>query len=107
MTVFTVGFSGPYPVLIKKRPLGTLAGLNVLLSLIVHLVLVTATQLVVPNDGDNIVCSENTLLFQCSIFQYITLAIILSTGPPYRKPLYTNCEHSLTCQYKYFSVVYL
>ena len=45
MTVFTVGFSGPYPVLIKKRPLGTLAGLNVLLSLIVHLVLVTATQL--------------------------------------------------------------
>ena len=45
MTVFTVGFSGPYPVLIKKRPLGTLAGLNVLLSLIVHLLLITATQL--------------------------------------------------------------
>lgn len=45
MTVFTVGFSGPYPILIKKRPLGTLAGLNVLLSLIVHLLMVTATQL--------------------------------------------------------------
>jgi len=42
---FTVGFSGPYPVLIKKRPLGTLAGLNVLLSLFVHLLLIIATQL--------------------------------------------------------------
>ena len=40
-----MGFSGPYPILIKKRPLGTLAGLNVLLSLIVHLLLITATQL--------------------------------------------------------------
>ena len=40
-----MGFSGPYPILIKKRPLGTLAGLNVLLSLIVHLLLILATQL--------------------------------------------------------------
>lgn len=43
--IFTVGFSGPYPVLIKRRPPGTLAGLNVLLSLIVQLLLITATQL--------------------------------------------------------------
>ena len=41
----TVGFSGPHPELIKKRPLGTLAGPNVLLSLMVHLLLVTSTQL--------------------------------------------------------------
>ena len=43
--VFAVGFSGPYPILIKKRPLGTLAGPNVLLSLMVHLLLITGTQL--------------------------------------------------------------
>ena len=44
--------------------------------------------------GQNIVCSENTVVFQASIFQYISLAVSLSTGPPYRKPLYTNGEAS-------------
>jgi len=40
-----VGFSGPYPRLIKRRPPGTLAGLAVLLSLLVHIMLITVTQL--------------------------------------------------------------
>lgn len=38
----------------------------------------------------NIWCSENSVVFQISIFQYIALAVALSTAAPYRKPLYTN-----------------
>jgi len=40
-----VGFSGPHPRLIKRRPPGTLAGLAVLLSLLVHIILISVTQL--------------------------------------------------------------
>jgi hypothetical protein len=41
-------------------------------------------------ESRNIRCSENTVLFQISIFQYVALAVALSTAAPYRKPLYTN-----------------
>ena len=40
--------------------------------------------------SDNILCSENSVVFQISIFQYVALAVFLSTAAPYRKPLYTN-----------------
>lgn len=40
--------------------------------------------------SSNIRCSENSVVFQVSIFQYVALAVALSTAAPYRKPLYTN-----------------
>ena len=43
-------------------------------------------------EGDNIVCSENTVVFTVSIFQYVGLVVALSTAAPYRRPLFTNCE---------------
>ena len=33
---------------------------------------------------------ETTVIFLFLIFQYVSLSVTLSTGPPYRKPLYTN-----------------
>ncbi len=42
--------------------------------------------------ASNIQCTENTVVFQLSIFQYVGLAVALSTAAPYRKPLFTNCK---------------
>lgn len=102
---FVMGFTGPYPRLVKRRPPCTLAGVNVLLSLCVQVILLVLFQLaalfylqseswyvpLVPNiNSENIVCSENTAIFVVSTFQYVGLAVALSTGAPYRRPLFTN-----------------
>ena len=42
--------------------------------------------------SDNILCSENSVIFQVSNFQYIGLAVALSTAAPFRRPIYTNCK---------------
>lgn len=35
---------------------------------------------------------ENTVIFCLSGFQYLTMAVTMSKGPPFRRPLYTNGE---------------
>jgi magnesium-transporting ATPase (P-type) len=100
-----MGYTGPYPHLVKRRPLGTLAGVHVLLSLCLQTVVMVIVQVAAllylksqpwyqplhpdPESG-NIESSENSVLFQISIFQYVALAVALSTAAPYRNPLYTN-----------------
>ena len=39
-----VGITGPYPQLAKRRPPGTLAGVHVLLSLVIHVVMAVSFQ---------------------------------------------------------------
>lgn len=50
-------------------------------------------QPLVPDpDSDNIWSYENAAMFLFSNFQYLTLALVLSSGPPYRQPTYCNRE---------------
>ena len=45
---------------------------------------------VVVKEETTILCSENTAIFQASIYLYVSLAVSFSRGPPFRKPVYTN-----------------
>jgi predicted P-type ATPase len=105
---FVMGLTGPYPRLVKRRPLGTLAGVRVFASVLTQLFLMASVQLsvffylrteywftpLVPDqETDNISCFETTAVFCVSIFQYVSLAIAFSTAAPYRRPLYTNSNH--------------
>ena len=49
--------------------------------------------LVPDPEETNVLSSESTVVFTISIFQYVGLAVALSTAAPYRRALYTNCEH--------------
>lgn len=41
-------------------------------------------------ENTNIENSENTALFLFSCFQYILISVVLSVGPPFRKPMTSN-----------------
>jgi cation-transporting ATPase 13A3/4/5 len=47
-------------------------------------------------EKSNIVNSENTALFLFSCFQYIFISIVLSAGPPFRKPMSQNGPYLFT-----------
>ncbi|KAM4651586.1 polyamine-transporting ATPase 13A2 isoform 2-T5 [Discoglossus pictus] len=101
-----MGRTGPANELGIKRPLGTLICIAVLGSLILQTLLICATQLLaffitrsqdwyVPVNATspvplNLPNDDNTALFYVSSFQYLILAVVLSKGYPFRKPLYTN-----------------
>lgn len=62
-------------------------------------------------EKSNIENSENTALFLVSCFQYILMSVVLSVGPPFRKPMKSNGWYSHafnlnptnTCQRLFFS----
>ncbi|KAM4703534.1 LOW QUALITY PROTEIN: polyamine-transporting ATPase 13A2 [Rhinophrynus dorsalis] len=103
-SVVLMGRTGPSSVGVK-RPLGTLISIPVL-GLILQTLLIGITQLFsffltrsqdwfVPLNSTSTVIHhlpnyENTAVFCVSGFQYLILAVILSKGYPFRKPLYTN-----------------
>ncbi|XP_069039892.1 polyamine-transporting ATPase 13A2 isoform X2 [Lepisosteus oculatus] len=101
-----MGRSGPADQLCARRPPASLLAAPVLTSLLLHTLLLVLTQIstlfitkaqdwFVPlNDtvvgAGNLPNFENTGLFGVTGYQYLIMAIVLSKGHPFRKPLYTN-----------------
>lgn len=100
-----MSWSKPYDKLVVKRPTANLVSPKVLVPLVSHIFVILAFQLYVwmyvkrqpwyqapvpSDDDDDVKLSDNTVLFLFTNFQYILNAVVLSTGPPYRQPLYKN-----------------
>ncbi|KNG82285.1 putative P-type ATPase [Aspergillus nomiae NRRL 13137] len=100
-----MGWTGPYPVLSRKRPTADLVSRKVLTPLLGQIVICILVQLVaykavqsqpwfkppeIDLDNSNIENSENTALFLVSCFQYTLASVVLSVGPPFRKPMRSN-----------------
>lgn len=99
----TESYVGP---LVKRTPLNSLISVSPIASLVIHLLLAFAFQIIawfylqqqswfVPYqysiDDDEIRgCYENYTVFIISCFQYIILAVVFSKGAPYRKSIFTN-----------------
>jgi len=103
----------PYPDLYNKPPQNKLIAVRPIGSLIGHMFIIGAVQLGTyfwvkseswfeayedsdNKDEKNFTSYENTAIFLISIFQYITEAIIFSKGAPYRRSIFSNCEHLKT-----------
>ncbi|XHG00469.1 hypothetical protein AWENTII_003921, partial [Aspergillus wentii] len=100
-----MGWTGPYPVLSRKRPTADLVSRKVLTPLLGQIIICVSSQLVaykmvesqpwfkapqVDLEKPNIENSQNTTLFLVSCFQYILTSITLSVGSPFRKPMRSN-----------------
>ncbi|KAL4917905.1 hypothetical protein BDW62DRAFT_72569 [Aspergillus aurantiobrunneus] len=100
-----MGWTAPYPVLSQKRPTADLVSRKVLTPLLGQILVSITVQLVayksvqsqpwfkapdIKLGEDNIENSENTVLFLTSSFQYILVSVVLSVGPPFRKPMRSN-----------------
>ncbi|KAE8132187.1 hypothetical protein BDV38DRAFT_261945 [Aspergillus pseudotamarii] len=100
-----MGWTGPYPVLSRKRPTADLVSRKVLTPLLGQIVICILAQLVaykavqsqpwfkppkIDLDNSNIENSENTTLFLISCFQYTLASVVLSVGPPFREPMRSN-----------------
>ncbi|PWY65000.1 hypothetical protein BO70DRAFT_325088 [Aspergillus heteromorphus CBS 117.55] len=100
-----MGWTNPYPVLSRKRPTANLVSRKVLTPLLGQIILCVLTQLLayetvrlqpwfqpplIDLEESNIENSENTVLFLVSSFQYILSSVVLSVGPPFRKPMSSN-----------------
>uniref|UniRef100_A0A7M4FKB4 Polyamine-transporting ATPase 13A2 n=1 Tax=Crocodylus porosus TaxID=8502 RepID=A0A7M4FKB4_CROPO len=101
-----MGKTGPAQELGTRRPQGSLISILVLGSLLLQTAILIIVQVVsyfiavsqtwyVPLNStvtapQNLPNYENTVVFCISGFQYLTLAVAMSKGYPFRKPLYTN-----------------
>ena len=101
-----MGWTGPFPILCRKRPTASLVSRKVLTPLLGQITICVLVQLVAfetvrrqswyqpPRKGTldepNIVNSDDTTLFLISCYQYILSGIVLSVGPPFRLSMTAN-----------------
>lgn len=106
-----MGWSGPYPVLSRKRPTADLVSRKVLTPLLGQILICILIQAVafllvreqewfipphVNPDKSNIKNSENTALFLVSCFEYTLIGVVLSAGKPFRQPMWQNYPFVVT-----------
>ncbi|BFZ61444.1 hypothetical protein YB2330_002510 [Saitoella coloradoensis] len=116
-----MGRSEPYPVISIKRPTANLVSKKVITSMLGHIVVLSGMQFlvyfmilaqpwykepIVDPDNSTIESAENTALFAISSYQYILIAIVLSVGPPYRKPMSQNLPFILSITFTALFVTY-
>ncbi|XP_055335607.1 polyamine-transporting ATPase 13A2-like [Paramacrobiotus metropolitanus] len=101
-----MGYTQPFPNLIRQRPSASLMSPNTIASILMHMVIVVGFQAVtivslenqpwfeLANNGTETeeikMCWETTVLVIVAAFQDLILAFVFSKGPPYRQPIYTN-----------------
>ncbi|KAI0840195.1 hypothetical protein F5Y06DRAFT_263921 [Hypoxylon sp. FL0890] len=100
-----MGWSGPFPVLSRKRPTANLVSRKVLTPLLGQMIiciLIQAAAFIIVRqqswyipphvnpEKSNIKNSENTALFLISCFEYIFIGVVLSAGKPFRQPMTQN-----------------
>ncbi|KAI1850453.1 hypothetical protein JX265_013415 [Neoarthrinium moseri] len=100
-----MGWSGPFPVLSRKRPTADLVSRKVLTPLLGQIIICILIQAAawllvreqdwyipphVNPDKSNIKNSENTALFLVSCFEYTLIGVVLSAGRPFRQPMVQN-----------------
>lgn len=97
-------WSRPYTKIVKKKPSANLVLAKVLVPMLGSVVVLAFFQVFlvflvsrepwyappVPGGDDAVQSSDNTVLFLFSNLQYISIAIILTQGPPYREPSVKN-----------------
>lgn len=99
-----MSWSKPFGTLCVKRPTANLVSPKILIPMICHISVILAFQIVlwlwvqnepwyikpIPAGDDDVKSSDNTVLFLFSNFQYILIAVVLSSGPPYRQSMHEN-----------------
>ncbi|KAH6658377.1 hypothetical protein BKA67DRAFT_656572 [Truncatella angustata] len=100
-----MGWSGPYPVLSRKRPTADLVSRKVLTPLLGQILICISIQAVafllvreqewfipphINPEKSNIKNSENTALFLVSCFEYTLVGVVLMAGKPFRQPMWQN-----------------
>lgn len=101
-----MGRTGPWNKLVKQRPPGSLMAGPTMASILLQILLCFGGQIgatlylhqrawytpVEPKTPDEeiLINWDTTTVFIVSSYQYLSLATVFSTGPPYRKPFYTN-----------------
>ncbi|KAI0199076.1 hypothetical protein F4808DRAFT_434112 [Astrocystis sublimbata] len=100
-----MGWSGPYPVLSRKRPTANLVSRKVLTPLLGQMticILIQAAAFLIVREQkwyipphvnpekSNIKNSENTALFLVSCLEYILIGVVLNAGKPFRQPMTRN-----------------
>jgi len=101
-----MGKTEAYPLLVARRPGGSLMSPVVLFSLISQIIVQTTVQVggfyyvqsqpwfeavrITDKNSTYVKCHQNAVVFALSSFQYIQLSVVFSGRAPYRKPFYKS-----------------